>query len=75
MDHVIVDAHPLSIDEVLSVVAGAEVRIGDAARARIAAGRALIDEALASGTSIYGLTTNVGHGKDQQIRHEERERQ
>ncbi len=75
MDHVDVDDQPLTVEDLLAAVGGAELRLGATARARIAAGRALIDDALASGISIYGLTTNVGHGRDQRVRREELERQ
>ncbi|WP_104182103.1 aromatic amino acid ammonia-lyase [Arthrobacter sp. B0490] len=75
MDQVTVDDRPLSLEEFLAVVDGAQVRLGDAARARIAAGRALVDEALASGAPVYGLTTEVGHGKDRRVRREDVERQ
>lgn len=75
MDHVTVSARPMAIEELLAAVDGAPVVIGDVPRARIAAGRALVDEALASGGSIYGLNTQVGHGKDTRVRPEELERQ
>lgn len=39
---------------------GAPVRIDDAARARIAKGRARFEELLASGERIYGVNTGVG---------------
>ncbi|MHA7208356.1 aromatic amino acid ammonia-lyase [Arthrobacter sp. MDT1-65] len=75
MDQVTVDDRPLSLEELLAVVDGAQVRLGDVARARIAAARALVDEALASGAPVYGLTTEVGHGKDRRVRREDVERQ
>lgn len=52
---------PLSIEDVARVAReGAQVRIGDAARARIALGRERLDELLASGERIYGVNTGVG---------------
>jgi histidine ammonia-lyase len=53
------------------------VELDDATRARIAAGRALVDRALADGEAVYGLTTQVGHGRntrltEEQIRGEQR---
>ncbi len=75
MDRITVDAQPLSIEELLAAVDGAPVTIGNFARTQIAAGRAVVDAALASGISIYGLNTQVGHGKDTRVRHEELERQ
>ncbi len=71
MKTVMITDAPLSIDDLLAVVEGARVELGPAARARIAAGRAVIDEALASGEAIYGLTTQVGHGKDVRLSDDE----
>ena len=52
---------PLSIEDVARVAReGAEVRIGDAARARIARGRERLDELVARGERIYGVNTGVG---------------
>jgi histidine ammonia-lyase len=64
MSTVTVSDAPLSIEELLSVVDGAPIELAPAARVRIDASRALVDTALASGEPIYGLTTEVGHGKD-----------
>src|ERR1017187_9277412 len=52
---------PLSIEDVARVAReGAEVRIGDAARARIALGRERLEELVARGERIYGVNTGVG---------------
>src|ERR1035441_5907437 len=52
---------PLSIEDVARVAReGAEVRIGDAARARIALGRERLEELVAGGERIYGVNTGVG---------------
>ncbi|MBA3622297.1 MAG: aromatic amino acid lyase [Euzebyales bacterium] len=61
----------LSIEDLLAVVDGAPVELAASARARIAAGRAVIDDALASGEAIYGVTTQVGHGKDVRLSDDE----
>ena len=53
------------------MVAGARVELDDAIRARIAASRAVVDRALAAGEAVYGLTTQVGHGKDTRLSEEE----
>jgi phenylalanine ammonia-lyase len=54
-------AWTLSIEDVARVAReGAEVRIGDAARARIARGRERLEELLARGERIYGVNTGVG---------------
>jgi phenylalanine ammonia-lyase len=52
---------PLSIEDVARVAReGAEVRIGDAARARIALGRERLEELVERGERIYGVNTGVG---------------
>src|SRR6266705_274458 len=38
---------------------------------RIAASRAVVDRALTGGEAVYGLTTQVGHGKDTRLSEEE----
>jgi phenylalanine ammonia-lyase len=52
---------PLTIEDVVSAARdGAEVRIADAARARIALGHRRLQEMLARGERIYGVNTGVG---------------
>jgi histidine ammonia-lyase len=68
---------PLAIEDLLAVVDGARVELDDATLARIAAGRAVVDQALADGVAVYGLTTQVGHARntrltEEQIRDEQR---
>jgi histidine ammonia-lyase len=75
MEPITVDDRPMAISELLAVVEGGHVVIGEAARARIAASRALVEEALASDDPVYGLNTRVGHGKDTRVPPEELERQ
>src|ERR1035441_9714317 len=54
-------AGTLSIEEVARVAReGAEVRIGEAARARIARGREWLEELVERGERIYGVNTGVG---------------
>lgn len=67
MTTVTITAEPLSIEDLLAVVAGAPVALGPDARSRIVASRAVVDAALASGDAIYGLTTGVGHDKDTRV--------
>jgi histidine ammonia-lyase len=55
---------PLAIDDLLAVVDGARVELDATTRAGIAAGRAVVDRALAAGEIVYGLTTQVGHGRN-----------
>lgn len=57
----------LAIEDLLAVVGGARVELDDGVRTRIAAGRAVVDRALDAGEAVYGLTTQVGHGKDTRL--------
>jgi histidine ammonia-lyase len=52
--------HPLGCDEVVAVADGRPVVLGEAARARMKATRAVLEDLLARGDEIYGLTTGVG---------------
>jgi len=51
---------PLAVDDVVAVAGGAPVSFGSEARARVEAGREVIDRAVASGETIYGVTTGFG---------------
>ncbi|HEY7761780.1 MAG TPA: aromatic amino acid lyase, partial [Actinomycetota bacterium] len=51
---------PLAVDDVVAVADGAPVSFASEARARVEAGRAVIDRAIASGATIYGVTTGFG---------------
>ncbi len=62
---------PLGVEDLLAVVDGARVEFDDATRARIAAGRAVVDRALADGQAVYGLTTQVGHARNTRLTEEE----
>jgi histidine ammonia-lyase len=61
----------LGIEDLLAVVGGAPVELDERVRTRIAAGRAVVDRALDAGEAVYGLTTQVGHGKDIRLSEEE----
>lgn len=61
----------LGIEDLLAVVGGARVELDDRVRTRIAASRAVVDRALDAGEAVYGLTTQVGHGKDTRLSEEE----
>ena len=71
MTTVTITEAPLAIEDLLAVVGGARVELDDGTRARIAAGRAVVDRALADGEAVYGLTTQVGHGKDTRLTEEQ----
>ena len=75
MSMVTISDAPMSIEELVAVVDGSPVELAAAARARIEASRAVVDVALASGDAIYGVTTQVGHGKDVRLTEDELRRQ
>ena len=50
----------LSLDDVVAVARGAEVELASGARERIAAARAVIERAVASNATVYGVTTGFG---------------
>ena len=62
---------PLAIEDLLAVVDGARVELDDATRARIAAGRAVVDRALDAEEAVYGLTTRVGHARNTRLTEQE----
>jgi histidine ammonia-lyase len=67
MDTLILDGQPLKLAEIEAVaVAGGPVEIASAALARVARGRALIEEILAAGQTVYGV--NTGFGKLSEVR-------
>ncbi len=51
---------PLSLDDVVEVANGARVELGPGANDRIAAARAVIERAVASNETVYGVTTGFG---------------
>jgi histidine ammonia-lyase len=62
---VVLDGASLTIDSVAAVAEGRdEVAIAPAARDRMAAAREVVEEALRSGTAVYGLTTAVAERKN-----------
>ena len=57
----------LSLDGVVAVAEGAPVRFPDAARVRVEASLAVVQRAVASGETIYGVTTGFGSLADVRI--------
>jgi histidine ammonia-lyase len=50
----------LSLDDVVAVARGAEVEFPDEARAKVDAAREVVKDAVASGATVYGVTTGFG---------------
>ena len=71
MTSVTITENPLALEELLAIVDGAQVKLSDGARRAIEASREVVDRALASKAAVYGLTTQVGHGKDTRLTEEE----
>jgi histidine ammonia-lyase len=57
----------LTLADVVAVARGAAVEFGDAARARVEAARAVIERVVASGETVYGVTTGFGSLADVRI--------
>ncbi|RIX27629.1 aromatic amino acid lyase [Amnibacterium setariae] len=64
---VTIATEPLLAEEVLAIAAGASVRIGAAARARLAVSRAVLLEAVERGDAVYGATRRLGAGADDPV--------
>jgi histidine ammonia-lyase len=71
MRTVVITCEPMALEDLLAVVGGAGVELGPDVRSRIAASRATVDAVLADGEPVYGLTTQVGHGKDTRLSQEQ----
>jgi histidine ammonia-lyase len=68
MDSVILDGQPLTLAQIEAVsLRGCPVAVADAARARVAASRELIEEILAEGQTVYGVNTGFGKLADVRI--------
>jgi histidine ammonia-lyase len=65
---VAVDGESLALSDVLRVAReGVRVVLAPEARARMAAGRAVLERALAGGADVYGATTGVGSRKQVRV--------
>jgi len=51
---------PLSLEDVVAVARGAEVELGQAAMDRLGAARAVVERAVSSNATMYGVTTGFG---------------
>ncbi|HEY2705729.1 MAG TPA: histidine ammonia-lyase [Candidatus Dormibacteraeota bacterium] len=70
---IVLDGSPLSVEQVLAVArGGARVEVGELARQRMAASRALVDELDRSDAVVYGVTTGFGALADRAIEREHR---
>src|SRR5580658_4267463 len=68
MELLIIDGRPLTLAEIESVsLKGRQVSISQPALRRVAASRALIEEILAAGDTVYGVNTGFGKLSDVRI--------
>ena len=71
MKNLILEGQPLTLAEIEAVALdGCAVEIAPEALARVAASRALIEEILAAGETVYGVNTGFGKLSDVSIPHE-----
>jgi histidine ammonia-lyase len=56
----VVIGEPLSIDDVVAVARGAEVAVSASAAERMRATRRVVDQKVAAGETVYGVTTGLG---------------
>jgi histidine ammonia-lyase len=68
---VTITSAPLGLEDLLAIADGAQVSLGEDARAAIVASRAVIDRMLDGDEPVYGLNTGVGHMKDSVLPAEE----
>ena len=70
-DPIELGAAGLTVPELCAIADGASVVLTRAARERIAAGRQVVDRAVAGEELVYGLNTGLGHLRDQRVPLEE----
>ncbi len=58
---------PLSLEDVVEVASGAEVALGSGALGRIGAARDVVERAVASNATVYGVTTGFGSLANERI--------
>jgi histidine ammonia-lyase len=64
---VVAIGEPVTLEEVAAVARGARVDLPEAARARVRAARAVVERAVGSGATVYGVTTGFGALADTRI--------
>ena len=61
---VVLDGYPKTVEEIVKVARGAEVTIPGPVRERVQASRRIVEEMVARGASVYGVTTGFGKFAD-----------
>lgn len=57
----------MTLEELLAVADGASVELNEKARDLIEQSRAVVDAAITRGDAIYGVTTGVGHARNERL--------
>ncbi len=66
-EDIVITPEKLTLGDVLAVADGARVELSPDAVATIERSRAVVDDAIGRGEAIYGVTTGVGHARDQRL--------
>jgi histidine ammonia-lyase len=64
---VVISTAPLRLKDVLTVAEGAPVALAPQATQLIERSRAVVDAAIARGEAVYGVTTGVGHARNERL--------
>lgn len=64
---VVISTAPLRLEDVLTVAGGAPVALAPQTIELIERSRAVVDAAIARGEAVYGVTTGVGHARNQRL--------
>ena len=67
VSQVSISSDSMTLEDVLSVADGAPVELASDASDLIGRSRSVVDEAISRGEAIYGVTTGVGHARDQRL--------
>ena len=57
----------MTVEQVVAVAGGAPVALGEDAIRLLQTSREIVDEAIGQGAVIYGVTTGVGHARDERL--------
>lgn len=64
---VVISTAPLRLEDVLTVAGSASVALAPQATELIERSRAVVDAAIARGEAVYGVTTGVGHARNERL--------
>lgn len=67
IEPVTISTSPMTLREVVALARGSRVVLSPEVIGRISASRDVVDAAISRGEAIYGVTTGVGHARDQAL--------